>query len=528
MKNYNLALPFYRHLMDNPSRPALTVDGISYSYGDLGTLAGRIATHFIENSPRNIERVGILSSRSLTAFAGILASCWAGVTFVPLNPKYPEERILSIVKNSKLDALILDNSGIKVLTPKILSCGPQFLISPCGDCQKLGDAQIIGQTRLEKQSPIIPPVQVDGERIAYILFTSGTTGEPKGVMVTNANLCHFLDVSQDRYLLTPNDHLSQQSEITFDHIAFDLFMAWRAGASVHVVPEHMAMAPAEFIKKKELTVWFSVPSVIAFLKEMRLLKPGIFPSLRISLFAGEPLSKELADAWREAAPNSIIHNLYGPTEATVDCLWQPFAPPFAITPNRGVIAIGRPYPGMRAAIVDSSNNFLCQGEIGELAVSGPQVSAGYWNNPNLTTKRYPRLFHKEWGETTWYLTGDLSYEDESGIFHYLGRIDNQVKVLGQRVELEDVEFHLREVCKSDSVAVVAWPMNHGSAQGLIAFVTDKSLDLKNVKGLLRSRIQSYMVPRRIVCLERLPLNLNGKVDRKALVKLLEETSSLHA
>lgn len=523
-----LAMPFYGHYVQYPSLPALYVEGKLYSYGELGDLASVIAALLVDPCHGRVERVGILASRSLEAFAGILAACWAGVTFVPLNPKYPEDRLATIIKNSQLSAIILDGAGCKALTEKVTACCPAVLIAPCLDDQVATGAAIPiqGRQTLAQYSPI-PPVQSPQEENAYILFTSGTTGEPKGVMVTVDNVAHFLAVSQDRYRLTAGDRVSQQSEITFDHIAFDLFMAWGAGASVHVVPETMVMAPAEFIKRQGLTVWFAVPSVIAFLKGMKLLKPGIFPTLRISLFAGEPLPKDSADAWQEAAPNSRVDNLYGPTEVTVDCLWQPYQAPFEITPNRGVVAIGTPYAGMSAAIVDADNNFLDQGAIGELAVSGPQVSKGYWNNPQLTALRFPRLQHPELGETTWYLTGDLSYQDAAGIFHYLGRVDNQVKVLGQRVELEDVEFHLRAVCKTDSVSVVAWPMQHGTAQGLIAFVTDSGLDQKRIKEGLRQRLLGYMIPRRIVCLERLPLNLNGKVDRKALAALLEAEKTQH-
>ena len=522
----SLALPFYGHFLQNPTLPALFVAGKYYSYQELGDLAATIAALLADPGYGRVERVGILASRSVEAFAGILAACWAGVTFVPLNPKYPEDRLATIIKNSQLSAIVLDGAGCKALTDTIRACCPSLLIAPCLDDHVVGTWEVRGRQTLAGYSPI-PPAQSPREENAYILFTSGTTGEPKGVMVTASNVAHFLSVSQDRYRLTAADRVSQQSELTFDHIVFDLFMAWGAGASVHVVPESMVMAPADFIKKQELTVWFAVPSVISFLKGMRLLKPGIFPSLRISLFAGEPLPKDSADAWQEAAPNSCVDNLYGPTEVTVDCLWQPYRAPYAITPNRGVVAIGKPYAGMHAAIVDGDNNFLAIGEIGELAVSGPQVSAGYWHNPELTTRRYPRLLHPELGATTWYLTGDLSYQDEDGIFHYLGRVDNQVKVLGQRVELEDVEFHLRAVCRSDSVAVIAWPMVHGTAQGLIAFVTDGTLDQKVVKERLRQRILAYMIPRRIVCLEQLPLNLNGKVDRKALAAGLEAEKPRH-
>lgn len=521
----NLALPFHKHYLDTPANRALYVAGQAYSYAELGTLASTMAGFLLDTGRGPVHRIGILANRSLEAFAGILAACWAGVTFVPLNPKYPEDRLVKILRSSSLEALIIDSPSLKVLTPEVLAACPATILAPAIDTQPLAGVHLFGRQALTQQAPLQEPAQVSEENNAYLLFTSGTTGEPKGVMVTNANVRHFLNVSQGRYQLRPEDRLSQQSEITFDHIVFDLLMAWEAGASVYVVPEKMVMAPAEFIREHQLTVWFSVPSIIAFLKDMRLLSPGAFPSLRLSLFAGEPLPRELAEAWQQAAPNSRVDNLYGPTEVTVDCLWQSCADQTATTPNRGVVAIGVPYEGMQAAIVDAAGNFLPPGETGELAVSGPQVAAGYWNNPELTSKRYPRLQHPTLGESVWYLTGDLSYQDGAGIFHYLGRVDNQVKVLGQRVELEDVEFHLRAVCGSDLVAVIGWPVKHGTAQGLIAFVSGEKPDQRQVKERLRQRLQAYMIPRRIAHLDRMPLNLNGKVDRKALAAMLAAEDS---
>ncbi len=517
-----LSQPFYSHFLNTPERTALFVEGQFFTYGELGTLAGGMASFLVAPDRDRVERVGILATRSAEAMAGILAAAWAGATFVPLNPKYPEERLISILKQSRLDALILDEGGMWAMTDRVMAHSPRLLLGPRLEDRPMGiDGYLIGRKTFAGVTTIPAPAPAVDEASAYILFTSGTTGAPKGVMVTNANVTHFLQVSQDRYRITPDDRISQQSEITFDHIVFDLFMAWGAGASVHVTPETMVMAPADFIRRQELTVWFGVPSGIAFLNSLRLLKPGYFPTLRLSLFAGEPLPKESADAWRAAAPNSRIDNLYGPTEVTVDCLWQSYGEPLAITPSRGVVAIGRPYDGMRAALVDAENNFLCQGQVGELAICGPQVAAGYWDNPELTAKRYPHLHHPEFGLGIWYLTGDLSYQDEAGIFHYFGRVDNQVKVLGRRVELEDVEFHLRQVCQTDLAAVIAWPIQHGAAQGLIAFVADAIFDQAQVKELLRQRIMAYMIPRRIIPVEQMPLNLNGKVDRKALAAMLE-------
>jgi non-ribosomal peptide synthetase component F len=193
-----------------------------------------------------------------------------------------------------------------------------------------------------------------GEALAYLMFTSGTTGTPKGVMVTAANLHHFAMVMQQRYQIGPGDRLSRASEITFDLSVFDIFVGLGNGAAVCVVPQAQRLAPARFIRERRLTVWFSVPSVATALQQLKMLKPGSLSQLRWSLFCGELLPVAVAAAWQAAAPNSVVENLYGPTEATVSCLLQRVPADItaagAVTANRGIVAIGRPNPGMRAAV----------------------------------------------------------------------------------------------------------------------------------------------------------------------------------
>jgi D-alanine--poly(phosphoribitol) ligase subunit 1 len=254
------------------------------------------------------------------------------------------------------------------------------------------------------------------------------------------------------------------------------------------------------------------------MKRMRMLTPGAMPSLRYSLFSGEPLPAISATLWTQAASNSIVDDLFGPTEATVVCTGQRFAGPENVTPNRGVVAIGKPFPGTEVEIVDSALQVLPDGEQGELLLAGPQLSSGYFDAEELTRTSFPIRRGKRW-----YRTGDLAYRDSSGTFHHLGRIDNQVKVRGLRVELEEVEAYLREVYRTDSVAAVAWPMNHGSANGIVAFVCgDFGMDDPEIRTQINDRLPEYMVPSRVHRVDSLPLNANGKVNRKQLATLLDE------
>jgi acyl-coenzyme A synthetase/AMP-(fatty) acid ligase len=248
-----------------------------------------------------------------------------------------------------------------------------------------------------------------------------------------------------------------------------------------------------------------------------MLKPGAFPSIRYSVFAGEALPYALAEAWQMAAPSSVVENLYGPTEATIYCIGATVGPQSPPTPGRDTVPSGLPLPGLDAAILDESLNFLSAGMEGQLAVSGGQIAQGYFNDPELTRQRFPFINGK-----TWYLTGDLARKDERGIFHHLGRIDNQVKVLGNRVELEEVEAHLREIVGTDLVAAVAWPITDGSATGIVAFHCSPGVSREAVRDGMKKRVPDYMIPKRVHLLDTLPLGSSGKIDRKALTRMLDD------
>jgi amino acid adenylation domain-containing protein len=520
--NFNIALPFYENAMRNPERLALSVDQRDLSYGELAALSERIAAWLEQRSASDVKRVGILASRSWVAYAGLLGACWAGAAYVPLNPDWPEQRLLKILETTELGALVVDGRGSKLFSAQFLFHSPKHILAPgSGRSYALGTlppaVHVAGFDALPPPDPRHLPKTLDEADLAYIMFTSGTTGLPKGVMVSTGNVSSFLSAMQEWYPFSAQDRVSQTYELTFDPSVLDMFTTWFAGASLHVVPAGQLMGPSRFIREKALTSWFSVPSTVALMRNMKMLTAGAFPSIRYSIFCGEPLAASSVEAWQKAAPNSVIDNLYGPTEATVVCIGQRCRTPLVVTEGRGTVAIGKPFAGMDAAIVDSSLHFLSGEESGELILSGKQIARGYFKDEQRTAARFPSINGR-----VWYLTGDLACQDAEGRFHHLGRTDNQVKVLGNRVELEEVEAHLREICAQEPVAAVAWPVINGCAEGIVAFVAGGTISAVEIRKGMQARVPKYMVPTQVRFLERLPLSASGKTDRKALTVMLSE------
>ncbi|GIK97475.1 MAG: amino acid adenylation protein [Alphaproteobacteria bacterium] len=519
--NWNPASPVFAQSRRTPDRLALHADGTELSYAGLTDRARRLAAVLRRHGIGRGSRVGILGSRSLEAVLAVLGIAWAGAAYVPLGLKWPAWRLETALRLCPVDAVVADRGGLALLSPAVLNA-IRLLLLPDDLALRSVPAEAgrlaLSLADLPDAGAAAGPAPMARNDLAYVIFTSGTTGTPKGVMVPAGAVAAYLAALGQRKAMTPADRASQFTELSFDPALGEIFVPWHAGASLHVVPAIARMSPARFIRERGLTIWGSAPSAIAWMRDTRALQPGSFPGLRYSSFGGEPLPLSAVRAWQAAAPNSAIDNLYGPTEATVDCAGQLIAPGAdpVVTPGRGILAIGAPHPGTELAVFGPDRRRLPPGAVGELAIAGDQLSLGYLGAPELTAARFPTVEGRRW-----YLTGDLAMQDARGLFHHLGRIDNQVKIHGHRVELEDIEAQLRALSGSDQVAAVAWPMEDGVARAIVGFVAQGALPPGELREALRERLPPHMVPAEIHAIPALPLNANGKLDRGALVARLE-------
>ncbi len=515
LSNFNIALSLAEQASHRPEACAIDAGGRTISYGELAAASAALAGEL--NRARVSGRVGILGTRSIEAYVGVLGAGWAGSTYVPLNLKWPAERLVALFRQLDLDALVTDEAGAQLLTPEVIASAPDLVVVPAGGQPPASRAGQRILRRSELGAPPLPaPAQVGPDATAYIIFTSGTTGLPKGVMISAGSLDHYLEQGEPWTRYRPEDRIGEACDLTFDLSVHNLFLCLRAGASLHVLSQLEMLAPARFIRAHVLTAWMSVPTIIALMRRNGTLKPGAFPSLRLSIFCGEPLPLSAAQAWAEATPNGVVENIYGPTECTVVGLRQQLTTPPVVTEGRDIIAIGRPFPTMKVAILDERQRPVPAGEPGEIALAGPQVGIGYLGQEELTADRF-RMIDGE----RWYLTGDLGRMDGDGAFHHLGRVDNQIKLKGNRVELEEIDAHLRRVAGTELAATIAWPMAYGSAEGLVAFIAGSTVSPDDIRQGLSASLPRFLVPGRIIICEELPRNINGKIDRGALARMVE-------
>jgi amino acid adenylation domain-containing protein len=516
---------FLRSAQRFPQRPVVVAEGKVLSYEALYELSSRIAATIQRYPGFSLTPLtGVFAYRSTTAFAGVLGALLAGNGYVPLNRTFPEGRTQVMFERSGSRSLVVDPKSLPQLNGLLEDARERVLVilpdvSDISTLQAQWPKHIfVGADGLTPSSSWREaPAQPDS--LAYLLFTSGSTGTPKGVAVAQRNVLSFVDYMVERYEVTENDRLSQMFDMTFDLSTFDMFVAWERGACVCCPSQKELIKPDSYIRNSNLTIWFSVPSTAVFMKQLGLLKPGRYPELRVSLFCGEPLPVSSVQAWSEAAPNSIVENLYGPTELTIACtLYRWDSQRSAAECEMGIVPIGYPYPGMSYLVVDEYLNDVGAGEEGELLMNGPQMSLGYWRDASKTSE----AFIIPPGQTEiFYRTGDRVRRPRSGgpLIH-LGRIDTQIKVLGHRVELGEIEAVVRKHCGSDAVVAVGWPVTSSGYGGVEVFI-EGTAQGDHLGDAVRSELPEYMVPRRFHFSDKLPRNSNGKLDRKAISKSLD-------
>ncbi|HVZ27849.1 MAG TPA: amino acid adenylation domain-containing protein [Rhizomicrobium sp.] len=484
--------------------PALWLGGEYCSYGQLFAAAVKTGAALLQDTDPG-ERVAILAQHSFPAYVGVLASILSGRPYVPINMKFPLERQLYIVSASNCSRIISDSYSKR-------RCGE--LLERVGS--KLREVSVAPP----EDNP--PAVDFSGGEakpgLAYVMFTSGTTGTPKGVAVRRDNVASYLQAIRKIVPLEPGTRCTQLFDLSFDLSVHDLLHTWASGGCLYVMGNEEALDPVGFAQQHGLQSWFSVPSVVAMARRLNRLMPAVLPEMQFSLFCGEPLPFSIAEEWSKVAPNSRLFNLYGPTEATIAITAQEFVPSQWGAGRPATVPLGEPFENCAALVVDEAGKPAMSGE---LWLGGAQISDGYVNNKEEDKKKFVEARLPGYSYERWYRTGDVVRTDEKYGLIFEGRIDHQVKIQGYRIELLEIEEVLRRASGSPEAAAVPWPLTEsGSAEGVVAFVGTSAKTERQIIDFCRSLLPGYMTPRRIFFVDKLPLNANGKVDRNALRQML--------
>ncbi|MEV0124005.1 AMP-binding protein [Streptomyces sp. NPDC050703] len=491
-----------------PEAPAVELPGRTLTYRELGRAADALARRVTALRPA-AARVGLAATRSAVAFAGYLAALRLGAAVVPLNPEHPDERLARVVEQAAVDVVVTDAaapaghtwaSGLPVLT--------------------VTDEDVLTDdgTRTGPRGAL-PPYRPDPDATAYVLFTSGTTGRPKGMPLRHRHVLPFVRECLTRYEVGPGCRMSHTFDLTFDPSLYDLFVTW-AGGAVLVVPGRAEMfSPVDYAVGRALTHWFSVPSAVSVSAQLGTLPTGRSPSealttLRYSIFGGEQFTLGQARLWHALAPGSRIDNAYGPSETAIACAAHrlPRDPAHWPRTSNGTVPIGRVFDHLESRLDE---------ETGELRVRGPQRFDGY-ADPRDDAGRFLGLPDGERpGPEHFFRTGDrVGVED--GLLVHLGRLDDQVKIRGLRVEPGDVEASMRRLPQVHDAVVTA--VRRDGVAELVACYTGEAAPARDLVRALRAGLPVHLVPRRFVHLAELPLGANGKTDRQALRALADRAA----
>jgi len=485
---------FMKYATQFPDNPAICIDDKSYTYGEFIGFCSAMCTLLKAHNINKGDRVGIFTENNIYTYASLLGTLSCGACYVPLNYDNPVERNMEIIAEAGINVLLYTDKEDKAL---------ELSVSRGTKCRPLNN-------RVTPDPGTLAPVDQMHSDLCYLLFTSGTTGKPKGVPIYHRNLSAFLDMMLEsgRYDFNRNDRFLQMFELTFDLSVFSFLVPLSVGASFYPIPRQGVayLEVADILETREITVALMVPSVINYLKPY--FGEITLPKMRYSLFCGEALYHETLSGWAQCVPYAKIENLYGPTEATIFCLryeWQRGESPHP--QGKGIVPIGRPMEGMDAFKINDNS----LDEEGELCLNGEQVTLGYWNNPSKTAE----VFGTTKNGKQFYRTGDLCKIDRAGNFLYLGRIDNQVKIDGHRVELEEIEFHARVFC-GDKQVIAAVNTSEAGFHSILLFIESETELKKGLEGHLKKHLPDYMIPKDTITVSLFPLNSNGKTDRKAL------------
>ena len=480
---------FERAVDTHPNNIAVECDQVAFSYQRLDQRANQLAHYLIRQGVGANTLVCILLDRSIEVYVALLAVLKTGAAYIPIEVEYPAERINTILEDISCHAIITSSAQH---ARQDIQFSNAIVLNPLDDIISMES----------EHRPVLLTHHED--QLCYIIYTSGSSGKPKGVEITHRSICHYVTTASRLYDMAPSDKVYQGFSLAFDASLEELWMAFANGATLVACTSkevRSGIGLVSFLTESKTTVFSTVPTLLSTLDAFHI------PGLRLLILGGEACLPGLIQ--QNSRPGLRILNTYGPTEATVIATYAECHPDLPVT-------LGKPLPGYTVSILDEQLQPVDDGVPGELCIGGAGLARGYVNRQDLTAMKF--VNHPEAGNRL-YRTGDLACINEDGDILFLGRVDDQVKIRGFRVELGEIEAVMMTYPAIQSAVVTLHnALDHPELAAYLIVQKNKSFDVSDFKNFLRQKLPHHMVPASFDMMEAFPVLSSGKVNRKALPK----------
>lgn len=470
---------------------------ICMSWKELVELARRIGTAFSRRAKPG-RPVAIMMEKSAVSLAGMFGAVYAGCFYTVIDPACPAGRIREILRVLSPEIVLVEKKDTVINE----TCFSGERVVQLKDCLReeadLGALNTIRRNARDTD-------------LLYCLFTSGSTGTPKGITVSHRAVIDFITHFTETFHITKQEKIGNQAPFDFDVSVKDIYSCVFTGATLALIPQKLFATPSvllDYLCEKRITTLIWAASALTLISSLKGLQYRIPTDIKKIMFSGEVMPARQLRLWQEALPKTEFINLYGPTEITCNCTFFRIRRVFE---DDEKIPIGKPFPGRKVFLLDENGGAIREnGVTGEICVAGESLSCGYYGAPEETAKQ----FRRSAGGQTYYMTGDMGYWGTDGELYFSGRKDFQIKIMGRRIELEEIEFVLNQIPDVEKACCVV----DQNRRKLLAYYSGKA-DRNKLRSRLRDQLPSYMIPHKIVRVERIPLTKNGKTDRAEL-KLL--------
>ena len=481
----------------SPAKTAVADRSGSVTFADLVTSARKLAAGIAARTDARNRPVAVFLPKSKDCVVAFAAILYTGNCYAPLDLKSPASRIVTLLDKLNPALIITDLSHVD----EVRAAGLDESRILCFDASDCGAKPLTGLPQTIDTDPV------------YIIHTSGSTGVPKGVIISHRGVIDYIEWAKRCYAVTEVDTIGNQAQFHFDNSTLDLYLCFATGATMVIIPDELFLFPIkliEYVAEQSIRLIFWVPSLLAAVANTDVLSKTGLPGLRKILFAGEVMQNRHLNYWRRKFPDALFSNLYGPTEITVDCTY------FIVDREFGddePLPIGWPCRNSDVLILNSEDQPAAAGERGELCVRGSSLALGYWNDPEKTAAVFVQNPLNPHFPERIYRTGDMVYRNERGEILFAGRNDDQIKHLGYRIEPGEIETAALVIDEIRNACVV---YDSARMSIMLFYEADSELSVSYLRKALLDKLPKYMVPAIFVHRQRLPLNSNGKIDRNGL------------